>query len=213
MAAWIPAVPTERAHSLGAQDIHVWRMDYERSQGHAPFRTLLASYLGASPDTLVFGHGTHGRPFLARPHSSLDFNWSHSGSLAVIAVARNLPRLGVDFERHRARPRALPLAQRFFDPDEYARLCALLPEQQEDAFLRLWTTKEAVLKAIGRGIGFGLNRVTFNVDETSVTPEDFAPDAGPTDLWHLQRIDDTQGYACLAWRDDNRHVHWFSNAR
>src|SRR3546814_6516543 len=65
-------------------------------------------------------------------------------------------RSGADLELLRPRPRALALAERFFVRSETGALLALPAEAREAAFVRLWCAKEAVLKAHGRGLAFGL---------------------------------------------------------
>ena len=75
---------------------------------------------------------------------SLHFNLSHSGDLALIALAP-VP-VGVDLERDTPAD-AHALAQAWFTPAEQARLAG-----GEDDFLTLWTAREAVLKAMGTGL-------------------------------------------------------------
>src|SRR3546814_6405959 len=58
---------------------------------------------------------------------------------------------GIDLERQRPRARALEIAERYFSADEAAALAALPAADRSVAFLELWTAKEAVLKALGRG--------------------------------------------------------------
>jgi len=75
---------------------------------------------------------------------ALHFNLSHSGDLALIALAP-VP-VGVDLERD-APADAQALAQAWFTPAEQARLA-----RGDDDFLSLWTAREAVLKAMGTGL-------------------------------------------------------------
>ncbi len=123
---------------------------------------LLAAYLCVDAATLRIERGEHGKPRLASAHT-LEFNLSHSGDALLLGVSRNLP-LGVDLEAPRRVRPVRELARRFFDPDEAAALTALPEAMQQGAFLRLWTAKEAALKAHGRGIGFGLHRIAFELD-------------------------------------------------
>lgn len=74
----------------------------------------------------------------------LHFNLSHSGDLALIALAP-VP-VGVDLERDTPAD-AQALAQAWFTPAEQAQLA-----QGKDDFLTLWTAREAVLKAMGTGL-------------------------------------------------------------
>ncbi len=207
--AFTTADPAAMAARLDIGGIHVWRMRYARHEGREPFRALLGLYLGRPADAVHFVEGAHGRPGLRDRAANLDFNWSHSGDAACMAIARALPELGIDMEAARARPRALELARRFFHPDEAAQLASLPVDQVQSAFLRLWTAKEAVLKALGQGVRYGLDRVPFDLHQGVPTPAVFDGPAGPGDAWNLQMHEDSSGRICLAWRGVPRHVQWF----
>lgn len=195
----------EAAKQLDSKAIHVWQLDYQRAQGRGPLLQALAAYLGVDAEQVRLLEGEHGRPRLDPAHdSSLDFNWSHSGGHALIAIARGIAP-GVDIERRRPQPRALPLARRFFAADEAAALAALSEDDRAAAFLDLWTAKEALLKAHGRGIGFGLNRV--RVLSTGGELRLLRFDQEETDAWQLQRLAVAPGLiAALAWRGPPRAV-------
>ena len=152
---------------------------------------------------LVMTRDAHGRPHLDAGQHHADLNWSHSGALLLAAWAEGGVRVGVDVELLRPRPRAMALAERFFHPDETAWLQALPNDTaRELAFTRLWCAKEAVLKAHGRGLSFGLEKLRFTLDADG-TPTLAACDAGlgaPTD-WRLRTWVPADGYwATLAWR-------------
>ena len=68
-------------------------------RGRAALRHLLAGYAGLEARALVFAQGAHGKPAL--PGTGLEFNLSHSGGCAVLAVTRGR-RVGVDVERIQA---------------------------------------------------------------------------------------------------------------
>lgn len=193
------------AEGLRDDEIHVWQVDYAPHSGRAPLHRVLAAYLGVQAEQILLTDGEHGRPSLAPTHDqALGFNWSHSANHALIAIGRHI-RPGIDVERRRVRPRALAIAQRYFTEQESATLAALPADQRHAAFLELWTAKEAVLKALGRGIAFGLHRL------------DIVSRSGALDLrhlegddvgeWQLQRL--TPGLdliAALAWRGSPRRI-------
>ncbi|GAA3465981.1 4'-phosphopantetheinyl transferase family protein [Nonomuraea roseola] len=116
---------------------------------HAALRTVLGGLCGVPADRLGFGRDGSGRPCLLplgrRPVP--DFNLSHSGAWALVATAPPGVRVGVDVERVRGFDH-LELARRFYQPEEVARLRAAGP----DGFFRLWTAKEAYVKASGAGL-------------------------------------------------------------
>lgn len=193
------------ARTLGPHQLHVWRLRYDRARRRERLCAVLGAYLDLPPDAVVLVDGEHGRPELAPPlDRSLRFNWSHSGDAALIAVARDCAP-GVDIEKLRPRPRAMQLAERFFDPAEIAALKALNRSDQERAFLQLWTAKEAVLKALGRGIAFGLNRLRLQVPPA---PSRLLWLDGDEALqWHVRTLSPGNGYvASVAWRGHARQI-------
>lgn len=78
---------------------------------------------------------------------------SRGGGVTVVAVRTDGP-VGVDVEQCRQLP-ALGLARRWFDLAEVAWLAARPEAGQSRDFLRLWTAKEAVGKALGLGLRAG----------------------------------------------------------
>lgn len=189
----------------------MWQLPYDHRQGRAPLRAMLGVYLGIPADAVALREGEHGRPYLDASHSqSLGFNWSHCGDRAIIALARGLVP-GIDLERLRERPRALAIAQRYFDAAETAQLARQAPELRSHAFLELWTAKEAVLKALGRGLAFGLHRLSIDPGEGQ--PQLRSLDGENVADWQLHRLQPAAGHvAALAWRGDPRAIRYWTLA-
>ena len=171
-------------------------------RGEPQVRDTLARWLG-EPGTPPLARDPSGRPRLLAPHQDHDTGWSHRGEQLLLALGRGVT-LGVDLERLRPRPRALELADRFFAPGEAGRLQALAPERRELAFLRLWCAKEAVLKAHGQGLSFGLHRLEFipDGDDEHAPLRLLAsdPELGAASDWQLHEWIPAPGYlAALAW--------------
>ena len=176
-----------------------WR-DHRRGERAEPLvRAWLAEVLGMAGDAVPLARDARGRPRLAGELARLDVSWSHSGDGLLIALGEGVD-VGVDLERARPRPRALELAARFFHPAEHAWLRALPEPERNEGFLRLWCAKEAVLKAHGRGIAFGLDKFGL-ADLEGALGMAHAHDAlgGP---WSVHEWAPRPGYrAALAWRD------------
>lgn len=85
---------------------------------------------------------------------------SHSGGAIFCAVARGVP-VGCDIERHRWRFRLRQIAASYFTEQEAAHLDAVGDDQLIDDFYRLWTLKEAGMKALGSGLSSGLTSPSF----------------------------------------------------
>ncbi len=174
-------------------------------RGEPQVRGLLGQWLGGVADAgLPLVRDDRGRPRLLAPFDDRDAGWSHSGERLLLALGRDVT-LGVDLEQLRPRPRALELARRYFASAEVERLHALGPEPREAAFLRLWCAKEAVLKAHGRGLAFGLHRLEFGLDGDGETAplrlRASDPELGDPADWHLHEWTPQPGYlAALAWR-------------
>lgn len=94
----------------------------------------------------------HGKPVF-RKNADVHFNISHSGGYAALAFG-NMP-LGVDIEC--IKQANLRVAGRFFLKEEYDYITEKPEREQADAFFRIWTRKEAVVKAVGSGLRIPLN--------------------------------------------------------
>jgi len=121
-------------------------------------RSILSRYLTISPDHLRFQYNPYGKPFLAPGSSAslLNFNLSHSGSMALYVITRNM-EIGVDVERVRADVEYEEIAERFFSAKEVSILRMMPTEKKLEAFYNCWTRKEAYIKAHGKGLSLPLN--------------------------------------------------------
>jgi 4'-phosphopantetheinyl transferase len=119
------------------------------ARSRALLRAVLGCYLEAKPTDLLFVRGRHGKPRLGGGEGRLRFNMSHSGAIALYAVACEV-EVGVDVQTG-GRPRSLAVAGRAFGATARARLARMDEHERESEFLRLWTRHEAQAKC--RGIG------------------------------------------------------------
>ncbi len=161
---------------------------------HAALRLLLARCLDLPPDAVRYKIGVHGKPRLGRGLPPLEFNMSHSGGLAMLAVSQG-GSVGVDVEYVRQVPDALSIADMHFSTPERNALRALPPAELRDAFLRCWTRKEAVIKASGQGLNLPLDSFDVVVDPgaTSALPR-FHGARGDTARWSLRDLAAPPGY-------------------
>jgi 4'-phosphopantetheinyl transferase len=116
-------------------------------------RRILSCYCCAPADHIAFQNGSHGKPALLQPSSALEFNVSHSGDCVLIGVTSGVP-CGVDIERRRVNGGELAISDKFFCQREVEWLA-----RSEDHFPRLWVAKEAIIKAVGRGLSVHLREV------------------------------------------------------
>lgn len=141
---------------------------------HVALHRLLAQALGRSDDTtrpLPLAQRPSGKPWLPTA-PRLRFNLSHSGDTAVVAIS-TAAEVGVDVELPRPVPEALALARAHGTPAEQQALAALPAAAREQAFLQLWTRKEACLKALGTGLALDPN--LLDVGLSGDTPPRWRP--------------------------------------
>ena len=176
------------------------RDQFVAARGH--LRALLGRYLGLEPRAVPVLYADGGKPHLPEGYP-LHFNVSHTDGLAVFAVGRS--RVGVDVERVRPIPDADGLVTRFFSRRECDQFHALPPHVRPGAFLRAWTRKEAVLKAIGRGVqSLDCCDVTFADDEPPALLE-LEGDRSAGARWELFAWEPAPGYLAAGAVERSRH--------
>jgi 4'-phosphopantetheinyl transferase len=114
--------------------------------GRATVRRILAGHVGRAPESLAFVAGAHGKPSLP---GGPPFSFSNAQGCGLLGVGR-AREIGVDLECLREVPDAAGVAGCAFTPDE--RAAWLAAGGDGSAFLRVWTRKEAALKALGVGL-------------------------------------------------------------
>lgn len=150
------------------------RFVFERNRveyiaAHALARRLLSNVTGDPPEAIRFGIGVNGKPELlggGRASPCVRFNLSHTEGMVVVGAAAGL-ELGVDVEAI-DRSVDLAVADRYFFGAEARWLAGLEPSRRPEGFLRLWTLKEAYIKATGLGMSQPLDEFWFEVDATRI---------------------------------------------
>ncbi len=119
-------------------------------------RDILSRYHPLPPSELDFSYGRYGKPALPPSAGAppLSFNSSRSGEWGLIAVTR-AHAVGIDIEFIKPCEDYPAVAANFFSPPEIRALSTLPQELQPHSFLKCWTRKEAVSKALGTGISLG----------------------------------------------------------
>lgn len=163
--------------TLSSDDVHVWVVPLDEvavvTEGLSPpereragsflrpevaerwaasrwaLRRVLAGYLDQEPAEIEIVVGENGKPRLAG--GELEFNLSHSGDLALVAVSGERP-VGIDVERVEPARDLLALAERTLGEEEVAQVRAAAPAERPAVFYRAWVRHEARLKCLGAGL-------------------------------------------------------------
>lgn len=194
-----PAVSVDELAKLLSSDerARAQRFHFEQDRrrfcvARGSLRRVLASYTEIAPEQLVFEYSTHGKPYLSQS-SDVRFNLSHSDNLALCAIARN-QEIGVDIERVRNDVEIEQLAQRFFSSYEFRALSRVEREFRARAFFRIWTCKEAFVKAQGMGLSLPLD--SFDVEVDLAKPAGLLAWRSNVDSqWALRGLEVPEGYA------------------
>jgi 4'-phosphopantetheinyl transferase len=165
----------------------------------ASLRVVLAKYLLKEPHALHFKAGASGKPSLDRADPSIQFNISHAGDLALIAVTREL-KVGIDVERVREVPDMGAILNGFFSEQETAWLRSHEGEKRTRAFFLLWTRREAAAKALGIGLFDCFARFVLPLPDRArsgfrIELSDPDAPAGPTRDWWMRDLLPAPGYA------------------
>ena len=207
--------------TLDCEDVHVWRV--RLSQGNAAeLRPLLSDdereraarfHFAGDRDAYIVAHGMLrrilrgytegnlrfvtaelGKPSLGDT-DDVRFNLSHSGDLALVAVARSR-EVGVDVERWKDDIEHLELADFVFSAAERAALRALDASDRVAGFFAAWSRKEAYIKASGLGITRGLDHfdVTLRPGDDARILDD-RHDASFAERWVMHDIAVPPGYS------------------
>lgn len=156
-----------------------------------------AGMLGVPESGIWVEHEPGGRPYLGGAGESLRVSVSHTRGALAVALTGRAP-VGVDVEGVREL-RAGSMAQAWLHPAEAAWIGELVEHERSAAFLWLWTQKEAVGKALGRGLrGGGMSR-------RMPLPEHWPPGPRTSAVpCPLPEADDV--VSCAVMVDEGRHV-------
>ena len=168
----------------------------------AALRINLCERLGCTNDNLSFGYLEHGKPFakVNGAPSPVSFNVSHSGSHGLIGFAEH-DGLGVDLEERAPDRNFDGIGSSVYGPAERRALTAATGPQKVDLFYRLWSLKEALIKALGTG--FSLNPSRFEVPRSMLDGERASVFRFPhrsSDRFWLEDLGETRFAAAIAYR-------------
>jgi 4'-phosphopantetheinyl transferase len=177
---WLATEPTGRA------ELSLWRNMLDANEmaradrfrygsdhrvflaAHALMRSMLSEATDMPTAQWRYVTSKFGKPALASDWAAcgLRFNLSHTRGLVVCALAYD--EVGVDVEAADQRT-DLAIADYYFAPEEVRFLTSTPPQEKASVFFRLWTLKEAFIKATGEGLSRPLDSFSFAFDPVRIT--------------------------------------------
>jgi 4'-phosphopantetheinyl transferase len=136
---------------------------------HWLLRTARAAAGGLPPQAWRYTTDPSGKPRIALElgRAELQFNLSHTRGFVACAIGRG-SEIGIDVERLDRMNPGLDIARHFFSPAEIALLGNAPEERQRETFFRLWTLKEAFIKATGEGLARALDSFSLTLDPLAI---------------------------------------------
>lgn len=115
----------------------------------AALNLFLSRFTEIKPADHHFNKTETGKPILELSPKKLHFNISHAEDFFLLAVAHD--PVGIDLEEKKRKiPEWNEIIKRYYSPEEQADV--MNSAYPEETFLKIWTAKEAVIKALGTGI-------------------------------------------------------------
>lgn len=139
----------------------------------AALRKILADEIQISSKDVPLMVSEFGKPLLAAPFEHLHFNLSHTSDLALLAITQNGP-IGIDLESMARANDLLECETSFCHPDEIQNLSAAHIHRSTQ-LLKIWTAKEAVLKALGTGLSHPPESIRLDFHAVPITAKSDLP--------------------------------------
>jgi phosphopantetheinyl transferase len=121
---------------------------------HGMVRSVLGQYIRKEPQELRFVHEESGKPNLDPEGENHDihFSLSRTDEMVCLGISRK-SRIGLDIVRSDSHYPFFAIAEFLFTPGECQWIARTPSYEQHVRFFRIWSLKEALLKATGGGAG------------------------------------------------------------
>ena len=162
------SVNEKRNASRFAYDIDT----YLFSIRHNLLRIILGDYLNCDPAKIRFNSNHYQKPHIAHPNTLIQFNISASSN-RFVAVFCQQHTIGVDLELVREIDDIPQLINDYFTKEENNWINSQPENSRLSSFFQIWSRKEALVKAIGKGLNIELKKINVLSDETIVNGGSF----------------------------------------
>ncbi|MDP4290210.1 MAG: 4'-phosphopantetheinyl transferase superfamily protein [Bacteroidota bacterium] len=150
---------------------------------HNLLRIILGNYLNCNPAKIKFNSNHYQKPHITHPNTNIQFNISSSANLFLAAFCQR-NSIGVDLELIRPVQDIELMVSDYFTTNEATWVNSHTGFMIENAFLSVWSKKEALIKAIGRGLYIEPNQfdvlsegpISYGDSEWYISPLNISPD-------------------------------------
>lgn len=163
---------------------------------HGMLRVLLSRYMKKEPQQVEIRTNLNGKPYVtSQDRSAIHFSASRSDEFVMLAFSC-INSIGIDIEKIRNIPDMLEIVERHFTHNEKKEILSCPEKLRLELFYKLWTRKEAVLKAQGQGLLRPLNSVNVAMSTENFEPWKVKVVGGPVEeeFW-IMDIAGPTGYA------------------
>ena len=143
------------------EEARKFRTEFLKDQyvlSHGFLRKLLSCYVEREPDYIEYEKNKYGKPFLTHD-CRVQFNMSHSKDFAAYIIALDC-EVGIDIEWMDKEMNIQDISDLVLSPSELLYLKELSLREKQEKFYTIWTKKEAIIKAIGKGLSYSLQEIT-----------------------------------------------------
>jgi 4'-phosphopantetheinyl transferase len=166
--------------------------------GRHALRLLLSKYFSVAPELISVSAEKGRKPVVNNPSFQVHFNISHSGDWVLLVFAKQ--EVGIDIECIVPEFEFKDILNEYFNVQEQS--CVFSSANPPAAFYYLWTRKESLIKAAGRGLQENIKQLDV-LDKDSVTKID-------SKVWKLMSFKLQESYpAALAYSHDPARILFF----
>jgi 4'-phosphopantetheinyl transferase len=176
---------------------------------HCQLRLILSKYCDCLPRELMFRYNSYKKPFICVPEfKEIKFNMSYSDDLMLVDLCKQND-IGIDIEKVREMRDLENVAVENFSIKELKYLNGTL--DKTNAFFKIWTRKEAFIKAIGKGMYYPLKSFCVDINPSG-SYEHLVIFNHPLEskLWRTSELNTSDGYvASMAIKSDRFQISYF----
>lgn len=162
--------------------------------GRSALRKLLGRYLNCSPISIRFSYNDYGKPSLSDNNSDIQFNVSRSQNIMLCAFVLN-SEVGIDIEAINPNIDFAAISQSFFSEQERKALHEIDKNAIDRAFFRIWSRKEAYIKALGKGLSYPLQQFSVSLENNSAGIIEYQDLINEDKCWQIYDIEIENDYS------------------